>query len=131
MSENNDLELLRRRRILQMKKKMLSRKIEQEKKMNEKTLKIGENIEETLKKILKGRACEELEKARIQFPKETTRLEKELIRLSSLGEIKNGINGEQLLGIFRALGLNIRMDIKIRVFEDGKLKTISDKIRNK
>jgi DNA-binding TFAR19-related protein (PDSD5 family) len=130
MSEDKKLEIWRRRRILEMKKKMLSKKIEEEKKNIEKPDAVEKSVEDSLKNILKGRSWEVLETARRQFPKETARLEKELVRLSSTGEIK-GITGEQLLWIFRALGLNVRMNIKIRVHEDGKLKTISEKIRNK
>jgi len=87
---------------------------------------IKKGVEDSLKSILKGRAWEVLETARHQFPKETASLEEELVRLSSTGEIKDGINGEQLLWIFRAVGLNVRMKTKIRVHEDGKLKTISE-----
>jgi len=84
-----------------------------------------------LKKILKGRAWEVLETARLQFPKETANIERELASLTSSGEIKESITGEQLLWFFRTLGLNVRMNIKIRVLEDGKMKTISEKIKDK
>ncbi len=131
MSEDKNLEIWRRRRLLEMKRKMLSKKADEEGKKENKQETIKKELEESLKSILKGRAREVLETARHQFPKETDRLEKELVRLSSTGEIKDGINGEQLLWIFRAIGLNVRMKIKIRVHEDGKLKTISEKIRNK
>jgi DNA-binding TFAR19-related protein (PDSD5 family) len=131
MSDDKDLEIWRRRRLLEMRRKMLSKKVDEEREKKNKPETIKNGAEDSLKSILKGRAWEVLKTARRQFPKETDRLERELIRLSSTGEIKDGINGEQLLWIFRAIGLNVRMKIKIRVHEDGKLKTISEKIRNK
>lgn len=131
MSDDKDLEIWRRRRLLEMKRKMLSKKSDEESEKEKKPETIKKRVEDSLKSILKGRAWEVLETARHQFPKETARLEEELVRLSSTGEIKDGINGEQLLWIFRAVGLNVRMKTKIRVHEDGKLKTISEKIRNK
>ena len=131
MTNDKDLEIWRRRRLLEMKRKMLSRKSDEKSEKENKPETIKKDVKDSLKSILKGRAWEVLETARYQFPKETARLERELVRLSSTGEIKNGINGEQLLWIFRAIGLNVRMKIKIRVHEDGKLKTISEKIRNK
>ncbi|KON28580.1 hypothetical protein AC481_01515 [miscellaneous Crenarchaeota group archaeon SMTZ-80] len=131
MSDDKDLEIWRRRRLLEMKRKMLSKKSDEESEKEKKPETIKKGVEDSLKSILKGRAWEVLETARHQFPKETASLEEELVRLSSTGEIKDGINGEQLLWIFRAVGLNVRMKTKIRVHEDGKLKTISEKIRNK
>lgn len=128
MSKDNKLEMWKRRRLLQMKKAMFSKEIEEKKK----TQKMGDertDIENYLKKVLKGRAWEVLRTARYQYPKETAHIEKELIRLISSGEIKNTIDGGQLLWIFRTLGVNIRLDTKIRVMEDGKLKTISEKIK--
>jgi DNA-binding TFAR19-related protein (PDSD5 family) len=131
MSDDKDLEIWRRRRLLEMKRKMFSKKSDEESEKEKKPETIKKGVEDSLKSIMKGRAGEVLETARHQFPKETARLEEELVRLSSTGEIKDGINGEQLLWIFRAVGLNVRMKTKIRVHEDGKLKTISEKIRNK
>jgi len=128
MSEDKELEIWRRRRLLQMKRAMLAKKIEKDNKSQE-SKNVKKSPEIYLKKILKGRAWEVLETARHQYPKETAHVEKELIRLSSSGEIKDVLDGEQLLWLFRTLGIDVRLDTKIRVLEDGKLKTISDKIK--
>ena len=128
MSEDKELVIWRRRRLLQMKRAMLAKKIEKDNKSQE-SKNVKKSPEIYLKKILKGRAWEVLETARHQYPKETSHVEKELIRLSSSGEIKDVLDGEQLLWLFRTLGIDVRLDTKIRVLEDGKLKTISDKIK--
>ena len=131
MSEDKELEMWKKRRFREMQRAMISRKIEEEKNKAKKAEKGKVSIESALKRNLKDRAWEVLENARHQFPKETARIEKELARLVLSGEIKESITGEQLLWFFRALGLNVKMDIKIRILEDGKLKTISEKIKDK
>jgi len=128
MSEDKELEIWRRRRLLQMKRAMLAKKIEKDNKLQE-SKNVKKSPETYLKKILKGRAWEVLKTARHQYPKETAHVEKELIRLSSSGEIKDILDGKQLLWLFRTLGIDVRLDTKIRVLEDGKLKTISEKIK--
>ena len=55
----------------------------------------------------------------------------ELVSLINTGKLKNKITGEQLYSLFRSLGLRIRLNTKIRIFEKGKLKTIADKLREK
>ncbi len=131
MSEDKELEIWKKRRLREMQRAMLSRKIKKEKSKTQNSKQEKIDTESILKKILKGRAWEVLEVARFQFPKETANIERELASLISSGEIKESITGEQLLWFFRAIGLNVRMKIKIRVHEDGKMKTISEKIKDK
>ena len=131
MSEDRKLEMWKKRRLREMHRAMLSKKIEEEKNKTKKAENGETSTKDALKKILKGRAWEVLEIARNQFPRETAGIERELASLVLSGEMKESITGEQLLWFFRTIGLNIKMDVKIRVLENGKLKTISEKIKGK
>jgi hypothetical protein len=47
------------------------------------------------------------------------------------GEINEAPDENQLLLILRTIGLNLRFDTKIRILEDGKYKSISEKLKEK
>ena len=51
-----------------------------------------------------------------------------LSELISSGEIKETLDGGNLLALFRAVGLNVRMKTKINVEKDGKFVSLSDKL---
>ena len=51
-----------------------------------------------------------------------------LSELISSGEIKETLDGGNLLPLFRAVGLNVRMKTKINVEKDGKFVSLSDKL---
>ena len=99
MSEDLDLEMLRRWKMLKLMNKMAGGKV------------LGE--------ALKGRAWEVLEVAERQFPEAARQVKEALARLVSEGKFKGPITGEQLLHLFRSLGLNVRLQTEIKVLEDG------------
>jgi len=51
--------------------------------------------------------------------------------LISLGEINEEIDGGKLLLLFRTVGLNIHLETKINVEQDGKFVSLSDKLSSK
>jgi len=69
-----------------------------------------------------------LQNAEYQFPKETQIIVLKLSELISSGEIKEVLNGGNLLALFRAVGINVRMKTKINVEKDGKFVSLSDKL---
>jgi len=84
---------------------------------------------EVLRKILVGRAWEVLDAAKSQYPMPTRALERELARLVGAGRLKGPIGAEQLLWLFRSLGLDVRLETKIQVLESGELKPLAEKLR--
>jgi len=54
-----------------------------------------------------------------------------LAELISLGEINEEIDGGKLLLLFRTVGLNIYLETKINVEQDGKFVSLSDKLSSK
>jgi len=125
---SNELELWKQRKLLEMQRKAIMKKIEEEK-LKERAEKRNEDAEATLRKFFQGRASEVYEAAKSQFPEATEKLTKALAELISKGELNGPISGEELYWFFRRLGINVRLETQIRFFESGKIKTIADKVR--
>jgi DNA-binding TFAR19-related protein (PDSD5 family) len=79
-------------------------------------------------KQLGYRGLEVLQNAEYQFPKETEIISLKLSELISSGEIKEVLDGGNLLALFRSVGINVRMKTKINVEKDGKFVSLSDKL---
>lgn len=77
------------------------------------------------------RGLEVLQNAESQFPNDTTMVVEKLAELITSGEITEILDGGKLLALFRSIGLNIRMETKINVEQDGKFVSLSDKLSNK
>jgi DNA-binding TFAR19-related protein (PDSD5 family) len=127
LSEENELELYKRKKLLEMQMRLLAKKAEEEKKQEEPEK--APDPKEVLNRIFVDRAWEVFEAARRQYPRETQTLQDELVRLILSGKLKEQITGEQLLWLFRKLGLDVRMETKIRILESGELKTIAEKLK--
>ncbi len=124
MSEDAELERLKSRKMQEIQRRLL----ELEKKQA--TAKIDTpSPRETLRAVLVGRAWEVLDAAERQYPEPTRTLERELARLVHAGQLKGPISAEQLLWLFRNVGLNVRLDTKIQILESGELKSLTDKLR--
>jgi len=124
---SEELELYKRRKLLEMQMRFLAKKAEEEKKQEEPER--APDPKEVLNRIFVGRAWEVFEVARRQYPRVTQTLQDELVRLILSGRLKEQITGEQLLWLFRKMGLNVRMETKIRILESGELKTIAEKLK--
>ena len=129
MSEDAELERLRRRRAAEMLRRLQARESEEAKRRGREERRETEDPKEVLGKVLVGRAWEVLKAAENQYPDATRRIEKNLANLVSTGKLKSPVNGGQLLWFFRHLGINVRVKTHIYVSEHGKLKTIGEKLR--
>ena len=127
--EDKDLERLKAKRLAEMrnnissqreqKKIAASQKEQQDKKLSPR---------EIVVKRLGYRGMEVLQNAEYQFPKETEIIVLKLSELISSGDIKEVLDGGNLLALFRAVGVNVRMKTKINVEKDGKFVSLSDKL---
>jgi len=86
---------------------------------------------EILNSVFYGRAWEVWSSAEKQFPTAIKKVETLMVDLVSSGKFKGKINGEELLWFLRRVGLDVRMETKIRIYERGELKTIADKLKDK
>jgi DNA-binding TFAR19-related protein (PDSD5 family) len=85
---------------------------------------------EILSPYLYYRADEVLDLAYGQYPIQTEAIVTRIARLILDGEITNRISGGELLMLFRSVGLKIRVNTTIKVEDNGKFVSFSDKLKN-
>jgi len=119
----DELERLKRRKLMEMQRKLLKQKKETEEVKEEPTPR------ELLDRYFYGRAWEVFNAARHQFPKVMPQLERALVEAIKAGKIKRRIDGESLYHFLRQTGLPVRLQTTIRYKEHGELKTLEQKIR--
>lgn len=78
---------------------------------------------------LYDRGDEVLRLAYQQYPSQTEAIVARIAELILAGEITDRISGGELLSLFRSIGLRIRVDTTIRVEDDGKLISFSEKLK--
>ncbi len=84
---------------------------------------------EVLRGVLVERGDEVLEAALSQYPKEARRVVEKLAELVERGAVKEKITGRQLLWLFRQLGLDVRLETKIYVEQDGRFVPLIDAMK--
>ncbi len=125
MSSDLDLDIWKRKRLLEMQKRLATKQAKEEQKTSESK----KSPEELLGQIFVDRAWEVYRAAKAQYPTIMARLTRELAVLIEQGRLKGPVSGEQLLGFLRTLGLDVRLETKIRVLESGELKSLADKLK--
>ena len=127
--EDKDLERLQAKRLAEMQKNLSSQQEKEKIAALQKEQKDKKSSpREIVVKRLGYRGLEVLQNAEYQFPKETQIIVLKLSELISLGEITEVLDGGNLLGLFRSIGINIQMKTKINVEKDGKFVSLSDKL---
>jgi DNA-binding TFAR19-related protein (PDSD5 family) len=130
LSDNDsELQRLQAKRLAEMQNNVSSRKIVKE--TPEPTEEKIVNPRDVLIKQLGFRGLEVLINAESQFPNETKMIIDKLYELIKTGEINEILDGGKLLGLFRSIGLSVRMDTKINIQQDGKFVSLTDKLSNK
>ena len=127
--EDKDLERLKAKRLAEMRDNLSSQRAQEKVAASQKEQQDKKpSPREIVVKRLGYRGMEVLQNAEYQFPKETEIIILKLSELISSGDIKEVLDGGNLLALFRAVGINIRMKTKINVEKDGKFVSISDKL---
>ena len=127
MSEDKELEALKARRLAEMRKNISS----QAQKDNEKQTESAPVLyRDVVVSRLGYRGMEVLQNAEQQFPNDAKIIIEKLGQLIHSGEVKEELDGGNLLALFRSVGINVRMATKINVEQDGKLVSLSDKLSN-
>ena len=123
MPEDMELERLKRRKMLKFMNELFRKKFEKEREI--------QDPKKVLGKILTDRAWDVLRAAESQYPKATRQVVDELARLVLERKLSRPISAGQLMLLFRSLGMNVRLQTRICVLENGKLKTLEEKLREK
>ncbi|MEM3068925.1 MAG: hypothetical protein QXH58_03335 [Nitrososphaerales archaeon] len=117
MGEDKELDLLKAKRLLELKKKFTKKTKE-------------EGSRDLVLSRLVDRGEEVLIIAERDYPKNTALIVDKLAELIRSGSLKGFISGGELLWLFRALGMDIRIETKIMIKEDGRLIPIKDKLKS-
>jgi len=129
MSEDDkELEQLKKNVLAEMEKNIALKQRLEEIPISKKT---QPSAREILVKNLGYRGLEVLQNAESQFPSETKIVVEKLGELLYSGEISEEIDGGKLLALFRSVGINVRMQTKINVEQDGEFVSLSDKLTSK
>ena len=121
MSDDTELERLKRQRLAEMQRMLNAKQQKAETGKLEPT--------KLLEKVFVGRAWEVYYAAKRQYPRIAEQIFDELAELIRTGRLTGKITGEQLYGLLRQIGLDVRLETKIQVLEHGELKSIADKFR--
>ena len=129
--EDKELEILKAKRLAEMQKNISSQ--EQQKESEQKSDIATEQVtsRDYVVKNLGYRGMEVLQNAESQFPNEAKIIIEKLGELIASGDINEILDGGKLLGLFRSVGVNIRMQNKINVEQDGEFVSITDKFKHK
>ena len=127
-NDDSELQRLQAKRLAEMQKNISSREFSEETRESPEEKIV--NPRDVLIKQLGFRGLEVLTNAESQFPNETKIVIDKLYELIKTGEINEILDGGKLLALFRSIGLNIRMDTKINIQQDGKFVSLTDKLSN-
>lgn len=123
MSEDSELERLKRERLAAM-QKIISAKQQQAQTPSD-----NADPNKVLQRVFVGRAWEVYHAAKQQYPQIADQLFRELAQLVLTRQLQGPITGEQLYSLLRQIGLDVRLDTKIQVMEHGELKPLAEKFR--
>ena len=129
--EDKELEILKAKRLAEMQKNLSFQ--EKQKESEQKSDIATEQVtsRDYVVKNLGYRGMEVLQNAESQFPNEAKIIIEKIGELIASGDINEVLDGGKLLVLFRSVGVNIRMQNKINVEQDGKFVSITDKFKHK
>jgi DNA-binding TFAR19-related protein (PDSD5 family) len=127
LTEDSELEKLQAKRLAEMQKNISSLKQTTTEESEKKETKSPREI---VVNYLGFRGTEVLENAESQFPIETKSIVDQLSKLIESGELDEKLDGGQLLTLFRSVGLNVRMNTTIKLEQDGKFVSLSEKLNS-
>jgi DNA-binding TFAR19-related protein (PDSD5 family) len=116
-----DLELIKRRKLLELEKKLLVKKSE--------TPPEKVDYDSIVRSRLVGRGEEVLIAAERQYPMETPKIIRALAEAIRANRIRRPIDGGALYELFLALGMRVRLETKIVYEKNGEEKSISEVLR--
>ena len=129
--EDKELEILKAKRLAEMQKNISSQEKQKESEQKSDITKEKITSRDYVVKNLGYRGMEVLQNAESQFPNEAKIIIEKLGELIASGDINEILDGGKLLVLFRSVGVNIRMQNKINVEQDGKFVSITDKFKHK
>ena len=129
--EDKELENLKAKRLAEMQKNISAQEKQKENKNLDTSEKFKPTSRDSVIKKLGYRGMEVIQNAESQFPNESKIVIEKLGELIASGDINEILDGGKLLVLFRSVGINVRIQNKISVDQDGKFVSITDKFKQK
>lgn len=132
-SDDPEIDIINARKLRELREKAAAlerAKTNQQQAQSSSSTSRPKSSREVLSPYLYDRADEVLDLAYGQYPVQTEAIVTRIARLISDGEITNRISGGELLMLFRSVGLKIRVNTTIKVEDNGKFVSFSDKLKN-
>jgi DNA-binding TFAR19-related protein (PDSD5 family) len=129
--DDKELEILKAKRLAEMQKNLSFQEKQKESEQKSDIATEQITLRDYVVKNLGYRGMEVLQNAESQFPNEAKIIIEKIGELIASGDINEILDGGKLLVLFRSVGVNIRMQNKINVEQDGKFVSITDKFKHK
>jgi DNA-binding TFAR19-related protein (PDSD5 family) len=132
-SDDPEIDIINARKLRELREKAAAlerAKANQQQQQSSSSTSRPKSSREILSPYLYDRADEVLDLAYGQYPVQTEAIVTRIARLILDGEITNRISGGELLMLFRSVGLKIRVNTTIKVQDNGKFVSFSDKLKN-
>jgi DNA-binding TFAR19-related protein (PDSD5 family) len=124
-SDDPDIEIIKARKLRELREKAAA----MEKEKASQRQQPPKSSREIVSGYLYDRGDKVLELAYMQYPVQTEAIVTKIAQLILAGEITSRISGGELLALFRSVGLNIRVNTTIKVEDDGKFISFSEKLK--
>ena len=131
-SNDPDIDIINARKLRELRERaaaMEKAKANQEQQQQQQHQQQPKSSREIVSAYLYDRADEVLDLAYRQYPAQTEAIVTRIARLILAGDITNRISGGELLMLFRSVGLNIRVNTTIKVEDNGKFVSFSEKLK--
>jgi DNA-binding TFAR19-related protein (PDSD5 family) len=126
-SEDPDIDIINARKLRELRERAAA--MEKAKANQQQQQPPPKSPREIVSAYLYDRADEVLDLAYGQYPAQTEAIVTRIARLILAGEIASRISGGELLMLFRSVGLNIRVNTTIKVEDNGKFVSFSEKLK--
>ena len=127
---DDELERIKQRRLEEMKRQLMLKQLKEKQETEpEENKKRKPTNQEILDQHFGDRAWEVYNAAVYQYPQVMPQVEQLLVEGITTGKIRDVIDGAALMGFFRAIGIPVRLQTKIRISEKGELKTLEQKMK--
>jgi DNA-binding TFAR19-related protein (PDSD5 family) len=129
-SDDPDIDIINARKLRELREKaaaMEKAKVNEQQQQQQQQQ--PKSSREIVSAYLYDRADQVLDLAYGQYPSQTEAIVTRIARLILTSEMTSRISGGELLALFRAVGLNIRVNTTIKVEDKGKLISFSEKLK--
>jgi len=126
--EDIELNLLRLKKLKQLRERARDKEKEEGTELSKGK---EESPRSLVAKFLDSKASEILDIASYQFPKETEAVIGMLASLIKKGTLSETLDGPTLYRLFLRLGIPVKLKTRIVYYEDGKVKSIAEKLKER